>query len=37
MVYLLDSKNYEALVEQFQMHFHLFKHSFEPLTMQAQV
>jgi hypothetical protein len=29
LVYLLDQRNYEALLKQFHMHFHLFKNSFE--------
>ena len=35
MVYLLDQKNYEGLIEQFEMHFHLFKNSFEQLNQAS--
>ena len=31
LVLLLDQRNYEALIKQFQMHFHLFKCSFEQM------
>lgn len=35
LYYLLDQKQYESFIKTFQMHFHLFKTSFESMNASA--